>query len=131
MVLNTGRLLKKGFTPLVANRFAAISWRGETLGDFWMWNGQTINSDGMTSIQTVKVTDLKEAALRCWRDGWTPLRWDRQLLGRMEESLRRHMGLKAQGVVFPEGPFMEEPREIPAEYITPKLRDFISGGGAR
>jgi len=128
MTMETGRLLKKGFTPLTANRFAAISWQGEGLREFWMWNGQLMKGPDGTFIQTVKVADLKEAALRYWRDGWVPLKWDRALLGRLEESLRQHSGLKGQGAVFPDGPFLNEPGEIPSEHLTPALKKFISGG---
>lgn len=126
--MTTGRLLKKGFTPLAANRFAAISWQGETLREFWMWNGQLMNGPDGAFIQTVKVADLKEAALRYWRDGWTPLKWDHALLGRMEESLRRHRGLQNQGVVFPDGRFLKEPEAIPPEHLTPALTNYMSGG---
>lgn len=128
MTIEISRLLKKGFTPLAANKFAAVSWQGETLGEFWMWNGQLMKGPEGQFIQTVKVSDLKEASLRYWRDGWTPLEWDGPLLRRMEESLRRHGGLKAQGVVFPEGPFLKEPMAIPENYFTPGLKRFISTG---
>lgn len=121
MTINISSLLKKGFTPLAANRFAAISWQGEPLSGFWMWNGQLTGS----YIQTVKVTDLKEAAIRCWRDKWVPLKWDSVLLRRMEECLRSHRGLQKQGVVFPETPFLPDPVEIPCEYITTELRKFM------
>jgi len=125
MAIDIGTLLKKGFTPLAANSFAAVSWQGETLGEFWMWNGQVMKGPAGTVIQTVKVSDLREASLRCWRDCWVPLKWDRELLRRMEASLRVHRGLKAQGVVFPDGPFLADPREIPAEYIDDGLRRLM------
>lgn len=121
MAIDIGTLLKKGFTPLAANALAAISWQGEALGEFWMWNGQVMKGPEGIVIQTVKVTDLREAALRCWRDNWVPLKWDRALLRRMEASLRAHRGLKAQGFTFPEGHFLQDPGEIPAEYVAPAL----------
>lgn len=121
MAIDLSSLLKKGFTPLAANRFAAVSWQGEPLSEFWMWNGQLMGS----SIQTVKVTDLKEAAIRCWRDNWVPLKWDSVLLRRMEVCLRSHRGLQQQGVVFPDAPFLPEPMAIPSEYITPELQKFM------
>ena len=128
MAIDIGSLLKKGFTPLAANRFAAVSWQGEHLGEFWMWNGQLTRCHEKTSIQTVKVTDLKEAAIRCWRDKWVPLKWDSVLLRRMEACLRSHRGLQKQGMVFPDAPFLPEPVEIPSEYITPELQKFMSTG---
>lgn len=121
MAIDLSSLLKKGFTPLAANRFASVSWQGEHIGEFWMWNGQFTES----SIQTMKVTDLKEAAIRCWRDKWVPLKWDSSLLRRMEASLRSHRGLQQQGVVFPDTPFLPEPMAIPSEYITPEIRKFM------
>lgn len=120
--------MKKGFTPLAVNRFAAVSWKGEPLGEFWMWNGQFTQGEQGMYIQTVKVTDLREAAVRCWRDKWVPLKWDSALLRRMEASLRSHRGLKAQGAVFQDAPFLPDPDEIPAEYITPELQKLMSTG---
>ena len=102
-----------------------MSWQGEHLGEFWMWNGQLTRCHEKTSIQTVKVTDLKEAAIRCWRDKWVPLKWDSVLLRRMEACLRSHRGLQKQGMVFPDEPFLPEPVEIPSEYITPELQKFM------
>jgi hypothetical protein len=67
MTIDIGTLLKKGFTPLAANRLAAVSWQGEYLGEFWMWNGQLNKGGRSQSVQTVKVSDLREAAIRCWR----------------------------------------------------------------
>jgi hypothetical protein len=43
----------------------------------------------------------------------------------MEESLRAHRGLKAQGFNFPDGPFIPDPRNIPAEYIDGRLRRLM------
>lgn len=131
MTIDIGTLLKKGFTPLAANRLAAVSWQGEYLGEFWMWNGQ-LNKDGLgQSVQTVKVSDLREAAIRCWRDRWVPLKWDCALLRRMEASLRAHRGLKAQGVQFPEGAFLPDPVAIPEEYLNEELRRLMPEGGGR
>jgi len=104
--------MKKGYIPLALNRYAAIAWQGEYLGDFWMWNGQ-YNAGAGSTPQTVKVTALKEAALRYWRDKWVPLKWDEDLLKRMEDALRAHKGLKAEGVAFPAGRFLPEPGAVP------------------
>ena len=131
MAIDISSLLKKGFTPLAANRFAAVSWQGEPLSEFWMWNGQITHGKQGPSIQTVKVTDLKEAAIRCWRDKWVPLRWDSALLRRMEASLRAHRGLQKQGMVFPDAPFLPDPDEIPSGYITPELQKFMSTGSGK
>lgn len=125
MAIDIGSLLKKGFTPLAANRFASVSWQGEPLGEFWMWNGQLTHGQKGPAVQTVKVCDLKEAAIRCWRDKWVPLKWDGALLRRMEAALRSHRGLQKQGVLFPEAPFLADPVEIPAECITPELQKFM------
>ncbi|MCC6502309.1 MAG: hypothetical protein IT362_04125 [Deltaproteobacteria bacterium] len=131
MAIEIASLLKKGFTPIVANRYAAVSWQGEALRDFWMWNGQVSVGPRGRSIQTVKVSDLKEASVRLWRDRWVPLRWDRALLRRMEESLRRHAGLKKQGVVFPDTPFLPDPATIPSDCVTPEIEEFMSNGGVK
>jgi hypothetical protein len=131
MKIDTGTLFKKGFTLLTANRFAAVSWQGEHLGEFWMWNGQLNKGRGGQSVQTVKVTDLREASIRCWRDRWVPLKWDGALLRRMEASLRAHRGLKAQGVLFPEGAFLPDPAPIPEEYLNDGLRRLMSEGSGR
>src|SRR4030067_1172251 len=109
MAIDISSLLKKGFTPLAANRFAAVSWQGEPLSEFWMWNGQITHGKQGPSIQTVKVTDLKEAAIRCWRDKWVPLRWDSAFVRRMVASLRAHSGMYKQGMGFPEAPFRPPP----------------------
>jgi hypothetical protein len=130
MAIDISSFLKKGFTPLAANRFAAVSWQGEPLGEFWMWNGQLTRGQQGSFIQTVKVSDLKEAALRCWRDKWVPLKWDSVLLRRMEACLRSHKGLEKQGVVFPDTHFLPDPASIPEEYITPELEKFMSKGCA-
>lgn len=131
MAIDIGSLLKKGFMPLAANAYAAVSWQAEALRDFWMWNGQLSDGPSGKFIQTVKVPDLKEASLRFWRDRWVPLRWDELLIRRMEKCLRGHRGLKKQGVVFPETPFLPEPAPIPAEWLTPEVLELMSEGGAK
>lgn len=130
MAIEPVSLLKKGFIPLAANKYAALSWQGEGLRDFWMWNGQVTQGPGGRYIQTIKVTDLKEASLRVWRDRWVPLRWDNELLRRMEECLRAHAGLKRQGVNLPDGPFLPEPAAPPADCVTPEMKKFMSSGGS-
>lgn len=102
---------KNGYIPLAANRYGGIFWQGEGLKDFWMWNRQYITTeDGSRVMQTVRVGELKEAALRCWRDGWVPVSpVDDEFVRRMEDALRRHQGLKKEGVTFPEGTFLEVP----------------------
>ncbi len=112
MGLNAASILKKGYTPLAMNKYAAISWQGEHLRDFWMWNGQFIESHNGKKIQTVRVTDLKEAALMMWRDKWVPLDSDDGLIARMESALRGHKGLKAAGLSFPDTSFLKA-GEIP------------------
>ena len=106
MGLNAGSIIKKGYTPLALNKYAALSWQGEYLGDFWMWNRQFIDTAGGRGVQTVRVTDLKEAALRVWRDRWVPLVLDEGLLERMEAALRGHKGLKSAGFSFPDTSFL-------------------------
>lgn len=120
--------MKKGFTPLAANKYAALSWQGEPLSDFWMWNTQVTEGRAGRSLQTVKVSDLKEASVRVWRDKWVPLKWDSSLLRRMEESLRGHTGLKKQGVVFPDTPFLPDPKPLPADCLTPEIEEYLSKG---
>ncbi|MBE7415997.1 MAG: hypothetical protein HS130_12585 [Deltaproteobacteria bacterium] len=100
--------------PIAFNGYASIAWQGEQTKDLWMWTGQYIQGPGgERSMQTVRVRELKEAALRYWRDGWVPLKWDQGLLERMESALREHRGLKAAGVSFPGGRFLPEPKELP------------------
>jgi len=117
--------------PLAANAYAAVSWQGEALRNFWMWNGQLSEGPCGKTIQTVQVADLKEASLRFWRDRWVPLRWDEALLRRMEDCLRRHRGLKTQGVAFPDTPFLQPPAPIPDECLTPEVLKLMSEGGAK
>lgn len=113
MGINANSFMKRGYTPLALNRYAAVAWRGERLPDFWMWNRQYIETGAGMAVQTVMVTDLSEAALRYWRDRWVPLEWDDGLLGRMEEALRAHKGLKAEGVSFPDAGFLPKPEPLP------------------
>lgn len=122
MTITVNSFLKRGYVPIAVNKYAGIAWEGEYLKDFWMWNRQYIDcSDGARRIQTVKVATLKEAALRYWRDNWVPLTpVDEPFLERMEESLRNHRGLKAEGVRFPEGRFLKQHEPITLE---PEDRD--------
>lgn len=108
--------LKKGFIPLVGDKnHGCISWQGEPLKDFWMWNKQfNILPDGGKSLQTVQVTELKTAAMHYWRDGWVPVNpMAEDLLRRMENALRNHRGLKMEGTQFPDGPFLKMPDLLP------------------
>jgi hypothetical protein len=116
-------IIKKGYIPIACDMRGAISWKGEYLHDFWMWNRQHMESkDGKRLIQTIRVTELKEAALKYWRDKWVPvLPIDEEFLRRMEQALRDHRGLKRQGVKFPEGAFLEMPEPI---------EDMLEGIGA-
>lgn len=116
-------IIKKGYIPIACDMRGAISWKGEYLHDFWMWNRQHMESkDGKRLIQTIRVTELKEAALKYWRDKWVPvLPIDEEFLRRMEQALRDHRGLKRQGVKFPEGAFLEMPEPI---------EDMLEGMGA-
>ena len=130
MTLSAETFLKKGYTPIACNRYAGIALQGEYLRDFWMWNRQYIErSDKSMTIQTVQVTDLKEAALRYWRDGWVPLAGaDEDILGRMEDALRRHRGLKWEGVKFPDGRFLKKPEDLSEDFLSVQksLRKKIS-----
>lgn len=102
------KMTSKGYMPLAGNEFAAIGFEGRGLKDFWMWTGKYIESSGGEKIKkTVKVDSLKEAALHYWRDKWTPMESiDEDFLLDMENALRGHIGLKKQGVKFPDGEFL-------------------------
>lgn len=114
MALDPGALKEKGYMPIAYNGYASIAWQGELANDLWMWTGQYIQGPaGRMSLQTVRIRELKEAALRYWRDGWVPLKWDQGLFQKMEYALREHKGLKAAGVSFPEGRFLPDPKELP------------------
>ncbi len=119
--------IKRGYTPLACNRYAGIAWQGERLQDFWMWNGQVTEYEGgVRRIQTVKLDDLKEAALRYWRDRWVPLKpVDEELLRRMEGALRVHAGLKSEGVSFPDGEFLRRSQPVPEELMGPEVRAYM------
>lgn len=123
----TEGVFKKGYIPLAWDRYAGISWQGEHLGGFWMWNGKfTEYEGGVKHIRTVKVGELKEAALHYWRDKWVPLKpVGESFLRRMEQALREHKGLKREGVKFPDGPFLKAPEEIPEEYFGPDVRRYL------
>ncbi len=120
-------MLEKGYIPLAATELAGIGWQGELLEDFWMWNRKFNEFEGgIKHIRTVKVRELKEAALHYWRDGWIPLRpVSNEMLRKMEVVLRAHPGLKGKGVDIPEGEFLEKAKNIPLDYIGPQLRAFL------
>ena len=127
MGLNAKSFLDKGYIPLACNRYAGVAWQGEYLADFWMWNTQfTYYEKGCKRIQTVKVGELKEAALRYWRDGWVPLKpVGTEFLRRMEGALRAHRGLKKEGVNFPEEQFLKMPEPIPVEFMGPGVMAYL------
>lgn len=135
MTITVNSFLKRGYTPLVCGNYAAIAWQGEYLPDMWMWNGQyTEYRGGVRHIQTVKVSDLKEAAVRFWRDGWIPVKpLGEPMLRRMEVALRNHKGIKAEGVDFPDGAFLKASAAIPVEYLGPEIRAYLglAGSGAK
>jgi hypothetical protein len=133
MTISVSSFMRRGYVPLACNRYAGIAWQGEYVPDLWMWNRQyTEYRGGVRHIQTVKVNDLKDAALRYWRDGWVPLKpVDGKLLRRMEEALRRHRGLKQEGVRFPDTPFLDAPEEIPLRHLGPETREFLGLKKAR
>ncbi|MBI5810364.1 MAG: hypothetical protein HZB21_04155 [Deltaproteobacteria bacterium] len=93
-----------------------------------MWNGQFTERMGeIRHIQTVKVTELKEAAIRLWRDGWVPIKpVHEDILRRMERALRRHKGLKGQGIIFPDTPFLEAPEPIDEKFFGPEVRAYLN-----
>ena len=123
----TESITKKGYIALAYDNRGAIAWRGEYLKDFWMWNRQFTKYKGGTKhIQTVKVEELKEAAVRYWRDGWIPVKpIDELLLRRMEEALRCHKGLARDGVSFPDSQFLTLPEPIPEAYLGPEVRAYL------
>lgn len=118
-------MLQKGYIPLAATELTGIGWQGELVEDFWMWNRKFNEFEGgIKHIRTVKVAELKEAAIHYWRDGWIPLRpLSNKTLRRMEAVLRAHPGLK--GVQIPEGEFLEKAANIPLDYIGPEVRVFL------
>lgn len=127
MTITIADFIKRGYTPLACNGLAGIGWQGEFLADFWMWNRWFMEGvSGERHIQTVQVTDLTQAALRLWKDGWVPLKpVDETLLRRMEAALRRHKGLKREGSVPPDAPFLRPPERIPTEYLGHEVRRYL------
>lgn len=117
MPISARTFLDKGYVPIACNSSAGIAWQGEHLDDFWMWNRQYMeDQSGRRTMQTVKVSTVKEAALRCWKDRWVAVKpIDEILLRRMEAALRGHRGLKSEGIIFPEGPFLKEEEIAVAE----------------
>jgi len=124
--INIASYIKRGYIPLAVNRYAAVAWQGEPLHDFWMWNRQFIeDKSGAKSIQTLKVSDLREAAIRHYRDGWLPVRpIDAELLRRMEAALRKCGAVKGEG--FSEG-FLDRPEPLPEEFLSPALKKMRGG----
>lgn len=127
MTLTAKSFLDRGYIPLACNRYAGVAWQGEYLKDFWMWNAQLTHYDGgVRHIQTVNVTELKEAALRYWRDRWVPVKQiDEGFLRRMERALREHRGIKKEGVNFPDTQFLKMPEPIPVELFGPEVRAYL------
>lgn len=127
MTITTLDFIKRGYTPLACNGLAGIAWEGEPLPDFWMWNQQfSVDDNGASAIQTVQVTDLTQAALRYWKDGWVPIKpVDDRFLRRMEAALRKHKGLKREGRALPDTPFLRPPDEIPDEYLSATVRRYL------
>ena len=123
----TETMLEKGYVPLAATELAGIGWQGESLNDFWMWNRKFNEYEGgIKHIRTVKVAELKEAALHYWRDGWIPLRpVSKEMLRRMEGALRAHPALRGDGIKVPDGEFLKVAQSIPLEYIGPEVRAFL------
>lgn len=123
----TEAMIEKGYIPLAATELVGIGWQGELLKDFWMWNRKFNEYEGgIKHIRTVKVSELKEAALHYWCDRWIPLRpLSKQMLRRMEDALRAHPGLSGKGIKVPDGEFLEEAENIALEFIGPELRDYL------
>jgi len=130
MSAKSARPVKSGFYPLASDVRGGIAWQGELVRDFWMWNRQfTEYSGGVRLIQTVRVADLKEAALRYWRDKWVPLKpLSADVLRRMEVCLRAHQGLRDAGITFPEKAFLEFTEPIPEEFMGAEVRKHLGLG---
>jgi hypothetical protein len=123
---------KKGYIPIGNNGVGFF--QGTYLKDFWMWTGKTTKfEDGTEQIKTVRVKDLKEAALHYYRDKWIPVEpITDDMLRAMEVELRAHQGLKREGVDLLDTEFLEL-RTIPGDYIMPgvdisdkKVKDEIT-----
>lgn len=127
MTISINSFLRRGYIPLACNKYAGIAWQGEYLPDFWMWNRQyTSDIPGNRYIQTVKVPELKEAALRLYKDKWVPLKTvDNAMLRRMERALRANTGLRQEGINLPDAEFLSEPEKIPIELLSPAAKRFI------
>jgi len=130
MSAKSARPVKRGFYALASDVRGGIAWQGELVRDFWMWNRQfTQYSGGVRLIQTVRVTDLKEAALRYWRDKWVPLKpLSTDVLRRMEGCLRAHQGLRDAGITFPETAFLDSTEPIPEEFMGAEVRKYLGLG---
>ncbi len=106
----------RGYTPLMDAGNIGMGFQGVRIKDLWMWTGKcTEFADGSKMIKTSKVTDLKEAALHIFKDGWIPVEpLSDETLRSMENALRGHRGLTN----VPAGPFLTN-REIPSELLMP------------
>ncbi|MBI2412465.1 MAG: hypothetical protein HYV24_04570 [Deltaproteobacteria bacterium] len=126
MAITIGSYIKRGYIPLAVNRYAGIAWQGEPLHEFWMWNRQFVeDSAGLRMIQTVRVNDVKEAAVRYFRDGWVPIkRIDDTLLRRMEAALRKCGAVKGE---MYSGEFLKMPEPLPEEFLSPALKKMAGG----
>lgn len=126
MGISIGSYIKRGYIPLAVSKHAGIAWQGEPLHDFWMWNRQFIEeSGGGKVVQTVKVGDIKEAAVRYFRDGWVPIKQiDAGLLRRMEASLRRSGAVKGE---ISSGEFLKMPEPLPEEFLSHALKKMVRG----
>ena len=116
------KMTDKGFTCLGdSGTGASYFFQGRYIKDFWMWTRKlTEYTDGSVSIRTVKVTDLREAALHYWRDKWVPIKpITHEVLRAMEAELRMHVGLQKEGVQFPNGEFLEY-AFVPEDYLAPQ-----------
>lgn len=133
MPISAKTFLEKGYIPIACNSSAGIAWQGAYLDGFWMWNRQYMeDGKGRTTIQTVKVSNVKEAALRCWKDGWVAVKpLDEALAKRMEDALREHRGLKREGVSFPDGPFLNRAERVPAGADIEKSDKSLSHAAGR
>lgn len=120
-------ILKKGYVPLAVNSYGGISWQGAVLKNFWMWNRQYNEYEGgIKHIQTVKVTELSDAAIRYWRDKWVPVApIDETLLRRMESSLRSTQARAIKERPLPPDEFLDFHEAIPVKYLGPEVRELL------